>query len=1429
MASNGAIPPPLPDIPEDQKFDGIRLAWAPIERKIQIALKGQGLIGYVDGTITIPPIVQLPLNAPGTTVTPTPVYSTNPSRDEWTFRNDRARGMIESYVLDLPSLVPSVDKMNAYEVFEALKNEFGKSDEKRKILTNRRLRNHIFRDNEPIDTFFKTFRELRREAIEGGNDVSDTVFKDVILMAFPTLSFDTIIQNITGNPTIYPTSASVIQQIVFQYSRTESRPDAAVSGDRLPQANVALQNRIEHLERQLAVAVGGSGARGNGNGKKCTNPNCLREGHLAEDCFRKGGGKEGQYPPWWKGKKDTTLPTPAANTTVSANVSVGELTQHYAGYSASMSITDPEDETFADSGASDHFFRKRSDFLTYTPCSRLSRSSEASTTLKIVGYGKAQKSFNHEGKTVVITFEEAFHSPSVTSDLVSISKLCDKGMTTVFGKQSVKFFSESGAHILTGQRHGGLYRLQENKTSALVVKSRTLDKPVDIEGWHRRFGHAGISRIRLALERDLLNGLIVIGDPGNKPPECDPCHIGQAKRRAFDAKTEVESRILERVHIDLTGPMRTRALGGFFYSMPIVDGCSAMTRDFYLMNKESSSTLAALEKYKALAENETGNRLLYVRVDGGKEFSSGPWLKWAEENGVKLEVTPAYSSAANGIVERKHGVTFDHVRTILYESSLPPYLWTYACAYVVYTENLLPAARTGFKIPAELWYRKKMDVAHLRPWGAVAWGTIVDGTPGKLDPRGFSGRMIGYGERGVYLLYLPSGRVVASRDVSFDERVPAPLTSVAGERGDDVDGEDEEPSQHLDNVNTTDADDSSKISEPVISDNQKVPDQTSIPLPQPQQLRRSSRNRTPSAIAKASSESENRQRESSKARLEWATDTRRPQANFTALTQNLPNEVDDTFNLALIAVGLPPVPKSYSKAMEDPDRWIPAIRKEIRRMQEFGVFGPLQDPPSGATVLNPLWVFAHKLNGSGEIVDEKARLVVNGGSQVEGRDFFEVFAAVLRFESLRILIAVWITLGYFIWQIDFASAYLNADMEEEMYVRPPDGFEGKGTGKVMRMKKSLYGSMQAGRNWWRLLDATYKDLGYKRSQADQCVRTRKSDVGETMTGTYTDDTLGGSSSKEEMDRAKAEIGSRYRIKETDTVQFALGMRLVHDRESGTATLSMPAYWDQLFARFGLQDLKPKATPYPPGLKLTKDQSPKTDADRHYMKDKPYGELLGGIQFGQGACRPDFAFETNDLAQFSQDPGPDHWNALLHLCRYIIGTKQCGVVFKKSGTGLTPKTYCDANHAACTDTRRSVTGVITMLAGGPVFWMSKRQDVVALSTTEAEYIAYGKGAQQAKWIHNFMNEIGYPSPLPSQLFADNMGAIAISENPKFHQRVKHIDIRFHFLRDLVEAGEVKINYVPSEENLADILTKPLGTTLHRRIVELMGMKDGVGRN
>jgi hypothetical protein len=1161
MASSGVIPPPIAEVPEDQKFDGgVKTTWASVKRRITNALKTQGLYGYTDGTITIPTVPTLPqtttttasagagtipTSTTSTVVTPTAVYSTSPSLEEWNFRNDRAKGIIESYIDDLPSLIHGTDEKSAREVMLALETEYGQKDMLIKVMTERKLRTYVFNGSEPLDEYFKNLRSIRKEAVLAGNEIDDSTFRQIVLAAFPGKEFDGIISNITSSPSSYTTSSSVIQQIAFSYSRIEERSNAATSGSKITaEAHAAVLAKVEELEKKMATAW----AKGAKSDVKCSN--CSRSGHLAADCFRKGGGKEGQYPAWWKGKKDTDPPVK----TTSANASVGHIAQSYALSATSKSR---RRGTYADSAATDHFFRERADFLTYTPCTREGQSSELETPLQILGVGRVRKIFTHEGHNVELIFENALHCPNITYDLVSISEIDKKGYRVEFGGGLAKFFSPDGVHFLTGTATDGLYLLPVRE--AVGMSARSLRKPVDIETWHRRFGHVGMHRLDIMRRNGLVDGLDIVG-PVCVDDKCEDCLVGKAVRRPFDGEVERETEILERVHTDLTGPMRTTAKGGYLYSMPVVDGHTALTKDFYLKTKDGGTTLDAMEQYRAEAETETGKKIKRVRVDGGGEFTNDEWKEWAKKHGIQLEVIPAYSSSANGVAERKHGTTFARVRAILHDSGLPKSLWAYAVAYITYTDNLLPSARANNQIPAQLWTGKRQDVSHLRPFGAHGWATIVNGGPGRLDDQAVEGRMIGYGERGTYLLYTQSGAVIRSRDVNWDEgrakrtRAPAGGEDDIGEilpssteigRDDGIDDDGPRDNERGDPTpvdqdlpRTRSPDDPTATVDPPV--NEDPPQIVNPP-------RRSTRAQTMTKARIQADETLEREREAREAGEDWARDTRRsrPRANLTIVMESF-SEADHVFNEALVAIGLPPVPKSFNKAMEDPNRWTSAIDSEKTRMEEFQVFGPLQEKPEGATVLVPLWVFAHKLDGKGEIIGEKARLVVNGGRQREGTDYFETFAAVMRYKSLRVLIAFWVVVGHFIWQIDFSSAYLNAELKEEIYIHPPEGFPGRGSGKVMRLKKSIYGTMQAGHNWWETLDQAYKSLGYTRSRADQCVRTRVSESGVTTTGTYTDDTFGGSSSAGEMERAKTEIGEVFRIKETDDIQFALGMRLAHD-------------------------------------------------------------------------------------------------------------------------------------------------------------------------------------------------------------------------------------------------------------------------------------------
>ncbi|GLB45567.1 putative reverse transcriptase (RNA-dependent DNA polymerase) [Lyophyllum shimeji] len=240
----------------------------------------------------------------------------------------------------------------------------------------------------------------------------------------------------------------------------------------------------------------------------------------------------------------------------------------------------------------------------------------------------------------------------------------------------------------------------------------------------------------------------------------------------------------------------------------------------------------------------------------------------------------------------------------------------------------------------------------------------------------------------------------------------------------------------------------------------------------------------------------------------------------------------------------------------------------------------------------------------------------------------------------------------------------------------------------------------------------------------------------------------------------------------------------------------------------MQDCNPRPTPLPAGIRLLESQSPSTEAERAFIEGKPYHEILSSLMWAQVATRPDLSYAVGVLARFQSNPGPAHWNALLHT----------------GDTGsIKPVGYVDADYGGDFDTRRSTSGYVFMMANGPVSWSSKRQPTVALSTTEAEYMALTRGAQQALWMHNFLFEIDLPQNLPATLHVDNTSSISLAQSTKGHARAKHIDIRHHYVRERVQNGDIQINHISSTENPADILTKPLPRVLHEHMVDLLRLK------
>jgi hypothetical protein len=457
----------------------------------------------------------------------------------------------------------------------------------------------------------------------------------------------------------------------------------------------------------------------------------------------------------------------------------------------------------------------------------------------------------------------------------------------------------------------------------------------------------------------------------------------------------------------------------------------------------------------------------------------------------------------------------------------------------------------------------------------------------------------------------------------------------------------------------------------------------------------------------------------------------------------------------------------------------------------------------------------------------KARLVAKGFQQIEGVDFFETYAGVVRYESLRMLWAIAVEEpGWVMWAMDVVSAYLNSEMKETVYMRQPEGFAVPGEeGKVCLMKRSLYGFMQSGRNWAEHLNESLDALEWIRSRADPAIRIRTTDAGTSILGVYTDDMQGISTTESAAAEAQAGIKSAYDVTDVPRTATVLGMTIEYDQAAGTISISSRPYLERVLARYGMSDCNPKSTPLPVGSPVTASKDPLSDDERAFMADKPYGECVGSLQHAANTTRPDLAFSVGRLATCLSNPQPQHWKNSQHVLAYVKGTLDYKIVYRRGGgSGIKPDGWVDSDFAADLETRRSTSGEVFMMSGGPVSWSAKRQATVALSTVEAEYIALTRAAKQAIWMYSFLGELRMPQERPAVLHCDNMGAVALAVDAKGHARVKHIDICEHFIRERVAAGDIEVVRTDSANNLADIFTKTLPRDAHLALVRALGLTN-----
>jgi hypothetical protein len=462
------------------------------------------------------------------------------------------------------------------------------------------------------------------------------------------------------------------------------------------------------------------------------------------------------------------------------------------------------------------------------------------------------------------------------------------------------------------------------------------------------------------------------------------------------------------------------------------------------------------------------------------------------------------------------------------------------------------------------------------------------------------------------------------------------------------------------------------------------------------------------------------------------------------------------------------------------------------------------------------WVFKLKKNPAGEVVRHKARLVAKGYAQRAGIDFEEVFAPVARLDSVRVLLAIAAHHNWEVHHLDVKSAFLNGDLEEEVYVSQPPGFIIDGMeGKVLRLKKALYGLRQAPRAWNAKLDNTLLSLGFTRSPSEHAVYTRGKDDSRLLLGVYVDDLIVTGGGEQEIARFKREMMTRFKMSDLGLLAYYLGMEV--SQGGGKITLCQSAYAGKLLEKAGMANCTLTQMPMEPRLKMSKISSnPPVDGTM-------YRSIVGGLRYLVHS-RPDIAFAVGFVSRFMETPTTEHLSAVKHLLRYIAGTKSYGCTLRGGSEQLELVGYSDADLAGDLDDRKSTTGSIFFINGCPVSWQSVKQKTVALSSCESEYMAATATACQAAWLRRLLGELLNEEEKTVKLFIDNQSTIQLIKNPVFHDRSKHIDTRHHFIREYVADGRVSVEHIGTTNQLADILTKSLGRVRFQDLRSRIGVTN-----
>ena len=1040
------------------------------------------------------------------------------------------------------------------------------------------------------------------------------------------------------------------------------------------------------------------------------------------------------------------------------------------------------------------------------------------------------------GNTLIL--RDVLHVPGMFATLLSIptivAKNPDATRVTFLGPKCE--ISLHAKIIATGtiSEHGRMYLLDANivhDSAALATDAASL--------WHQRLGHAPFALLKKCATLNL-------GVPSSlidTHSSCTAC--GKSKtHRITVPKTSSRTFLPGECWVsDSKGPFRTESFGGAKYYTLYMD---AATRFKIIKFTNSLDSATQHENFSAIAawsQRQTGRPTKIFRSDNGSEYTSMEFNSWLSTQGIVHETSTADAQWQNGLAERAHRTIMEMALSMLQHSGMARRWWAEAANTAVTLINSLPDSSNAVKPPIEAMTGHKPDLSKAKVFGCKCFLLVrKPDSRNKLAPKATACVFLGYSNaKKAYKLYdmdrqkITHGVHVTFHETEFFSDRPELDTSILEDTDDednlppltatppDVQSSSKTPLRANPDANWNPATSHFRTPPSTRTDAPSNPDASWDPASSHFRTSPSSRANVPAPASTADIPSTNRR---------YPTRLRAPSRRAIESGFRLPpsDPLQDTASLSIDGVEYacsclahptaPDDPQSRKEAMSGPDRakWLAAEKAELDSLRSKATWS-MKPLPQGRKSIGTRWVYRRKTDADGNVTRYKARLVCQGFSQVSGIDFTDTFSPVVKMTTLRAVLAIVNALNMKCEQADADNAYVQANLSVPIYARQPPGYE-DGSGNLLYLLKALYGLRQSGLEWFTHETDKLKLLGFKPCPVDPCLFTRTTKDGIEIICVYVDDLLIATHTQAAMDSLFTDLKTCIELKRQGPIHHLLGIKITRNPDQGTINMSQNALATKILTKFDLLDCHPKRTP-----ELVDDGDLWHDETQPAADEQAYRSIVGSLMYLAVCTRPDLAHAVGRLARHVSAPREPHMIGAKRALRYLAGTLHHGITFTTKDTQLTG--FSDASWATKPD-RKSTTGWIFILAGGPVAWKSIRQRIIALSTCESEYIALADAAKELIWLQQLLKTLEVPQS-QTLIHCDNQSAIATANTVAITERSKHIDVRYHFLRELIINKTMTLEFTRTQDMLADILTKSSNFDAIGKFVSALMYKKGEQRH